>query len=199
MDEDRCRCVARPSHRGTAGARGNAPTTDRVREACASVLDSALDEGIGGARVLDAFAGSGALGIEMLSRGALHATFFDIDRQAALLVRRNLEGLKAERSTYRVVTGDVLAAASRGRVPGGPFDAVLIDPPYALGPEPAEALLEALAAHSLLASGAIALFEHRSDLPGAHPQASRSCERSAMAPPPSMSSSLKRRCLGETK
>ena len=83
------------------------PTTDRVREACASVLDSALDEGIGGARVLDAFAG---------------------------------------------------------------FDAVLIDPPYALGPEPAEALLEALAAHSLLASGAIALFEHRSDLPGAHPQ-----------------------------
>lgn len=146
------------------------PTTDRVREACASVLDSALDEGIGGARVLDAFAGSGALGIEMLSRGALHATFFDIDRQAALLVRRNLEGLKAERSTYRVVTGDVLAAASRGRVPGGPFDAVLIDPPYALGPEPAEALLEALAAHDLLASGAIALFEHRSDLPGAHPQ-----------------------------
>ena len=57
------------------------PTTDRVREACASVLDSALDEGIAGARVLDAFAGSGALGIEMLSRGALHATFFDIDRQ----------------------------------------------------------------------------------------------------------------------
>ena len=45
------------------------PTTDRVREACASVLDSALDEGIDGARVLDAFAGSGALGIEMLARG----------------------------------------------------------------------------------------------------------------------------------
>ena len=181
------------------------PTTDRVREACASVLDSALDEGIGGARVLDAFAGSGALGIEMLSRGALHATFFDIDRQAALLVRRNLEGLKAERSSYRVVTGDVLAAASRGRVPGGPFDAVLIDPPYALGPEPAEALLEALAAHDLERA---TTCSPRAPSPcsstdqiflGRTRRASRSCERSAMAPPRSMSSSLKRRCLGETK
>ena len=58
------------------------PTTDRVREAIASMLESALAEGIEGARVLDAFAGSGALGLEMLSRGAGHATFFDADRGA---------------------------------------------------------------------------------------------------------------------
>lgn len=145
------------------------PTTDRVREACASVLDSALADGIVGVRVLDAFGGSGAMGIEMLSRGAAFAAFFDVDRQAAALIRRNLEGFKAERSTYRVVTGDVLAAAARGRVPGGPFDAVLIDPPYALGPAPAEELLASLAEHDLLASNAIVLFEHRSDLPGARP------------------------------
>lgn len=145
------------------------PTTDRVREACASVLDSALEGGIDGARVLDAFGGSGAMGIEMLSRGAAFAAFFDIDRQAAALIRRNLEALRADRSSYRVTTGDVLAAAARGRVPGGPFDAVVIDPPYALGPAPAEELLGALAAHGLLAPGAIALFEHRSDMPGARP------------------------------
>ena len=66
------------------------PTTDRVREACASMVESALEDGIAGARVLDAFAGSGALGIEMLSRGAAWATFFDIDRRAAALVERNL-------------------------------------------------------------------------------------------------------------
>lgn len=146
------------------------PTTDRVREACASVLDSALEDGIEGARVLDAFGGSGALGIEMLSRGASFAAFYDIDRGAAALIRRNLEGLKADRATYRVVTGDMLAAAARGRVPGGPFDAVLIDPPYALGPAPAEELLRALSDHDLLAPLAIALFEHRSDLPGARPE-----------------------------
>lgn len=146
------------------------PTTDRVREACASVLDSALEGGIEGARVLDAFGGSGALGIEMLSRGASFAVFYDIDRGAAALIRRNLEGLKADRATYRVVTGDVLAAAARGRVPGGPFGAVLIDPPYALGPAPAEELLRALSDHDLLAPSAIALFEHRSDFPGARPE-----------------------------
>ena len=73
------------------------PTTDRVREACASMVESALDGGIGGSRVLDAFAGSGALGIEMLSRGASFASFFDIDRAAAALVRRNLEGVGCDR------------------------------------------------------------------------------------------------------
>lgn len=146
------------------------PTTDRVREACASMLDSALDEGIEGARVLDAFGGSGAMGIEMLSRGAAFAAFFDIDRGACALIKRNLETFRADRGSYNVITGDVLAWAGRGRIPGAPFDAVLIDPPYALGADPAEDLLEALAAHGLVSSGAVALFEHRADMPGARPQ-----------------------------
>ena len=135
------------------------PTTDRVREAMASMVASALDGGIEGARVLDAFAGTGALGIEMLSRGAAACTFFDTDRGAAALVRRNLEQLGCAAAHYRVVAGDAARAARRGRVPGAPFDLVLMDPPYALGVAPGEALLPALAAAGLLAPGAVALFE----------------------------------------
>lgn len=145
------------------------PTTDRVREACASMVDSALPGGIEGARVLDAFAGSGALGIEMLSRGASFASFFDIDRSAAALVRRNLEGVGCGRERYRVSCADVLTAAGRGRVAGAPFDLVLVDAPYALGPEPARELLEALAASGALAPGAVALVERASSQGGARP------------------------------
>lgn len=145
------------------------PTTDRVREACVSMAESALEGGIEGARVLDAFAGSGAMGIEMLSRGASWATFFDIDRQAAALVGKNLETVRCGRARYRVVTGDVLLSAERGRVPGGPFDLVLLDPPYAFGAEPAEKLLQGLAESGLLAPGAVAIFEHAAAGEGAHP------------------------------
>lgn len=135
------------------------PTTDRVREAIASMLDSALDGGIEGSRVLDAFAGSGALGLEMLSRGADHATFFDVDRGAVALVKRNLDKLGCAHGRFQVLGGDVIRSASRGRVPGAPFDVVLIDPPYALGVQPAVDLIEALVRHDALKSGAVVLFE----------------------------------------
>lgn len=141
------------------------PTTDRVREAVASMLESALDAGIEGTRVLDAFAGSGALGLEMLSRGAAHATFFDLDRSAASLVRRNLAKLDCPSSRAQVMCADVIAAARRGRVPGGPFEAVLIDPPYALGTQPACELLAALRAHDLMAPRCIVLFERTAATP----------------------------------
>ena len=77
----RGRKLAEPKGRETTR-----PTTDRVREACASMIDSALETGIEGSCVLDAFAGSGAMGIEMLSRGADRAVFFDVDRGAAQLL-----------------------------------------------------------------------------------------------------------------
>lgn len=162
--EWRGRRIAEP-----AGREVTRPTTDRVREAMASMVDAALDEGIAGARVLDAFAGSGALGIEMLSRGAAHATFFDIDRRAASLVRSNVQTLCPDRSRFQVVCGDVLTSAAHGRVPGGPFDLIMLDPPYAFGAEPAERLLDALAAAGLVAPGAVALFEHAHEAPGARP------------------------------
>ena len=141
------------------------PTTDRVREAMASMVDSALDNGIEGVRVLDAFGGTGALGIEMLSRGAAHCSFFDIDRGAASLIKRNLQQLGCEPSRYRVTIGDALQGARRGRMTGAPFDLVMMDPPYALGTAPAEELLAALLERELLAPGAIALFERSTDTP----------------------------------
>ena len=145
------------------------PTTDRVREACASMVESALDGGIDGARVLDAFAGSGALGIEMLSRGASFASFFDIDRAASGLVRRNLDALGCGRERFRVSCADVLAAAERGRVAGAPFDLILIDAPYALGPDPAVRLLESLAGSGAIAPGALAVIERSSSQEAARP------------------------------
>lgn len=141
------------------------PTTDRVREAIASMLESALAEGIEGARVLDAFAGSGALGLEMLSRGAGHATFFDADRGASALVKRNLSKVGCASERCAVACADVLLAARRGRVPGGPFDAVLIDPPYAWGTRPAIELVASLTERRLLAPGAIILFERTAATP----------------------------------
>lgn len=145
------------------------PTTDRVREACASMVDSALPDGIEGARVLDAFAGSGAMGMELLSRGAAYAAFFDIDRQAAALVKKNLETVRCPSSRASVIPGDVIASARRGRIPGAPFDLVLLDPPYALAAAEVEALVSDLAAHGLLAADAVVLYEHAAKDPGIAP------------------------------
>lgn len=103
------------------------PTSDRVREAMFNSLFS-LDA-IEGARVLDAFAGSGALGIEALSRGALHATFVETGRDALAALRENLETLKLG-AQGRVVPGDALAHLERTAAEGEVYDLVLLDPPY---------------------------------------------------------------------
>ncbi len=101
---------------------GTRPTGDRVREAIANSLHS-LDA-VEGATVIDLFAGSGALGIELLSRGALHCTFVDHARSAVTAIRQNLAitGL-ADRSD--IVVGDAMTAARRVA------DVALVDPPYA--------------------------------------------------------------------
>jgi len=116
------------------------PTTDRVREAMFNALWSrgALD----GAVVVDLFAGSGALGVEALSRGAAHVTFVDVDRAALRAVRRNLDacGL-ADRAT--VVAGGAERWLA-GLAAGTRFDLAFCDPPYAYTGWPA--LLTALPA-----------------------------------------------------
>lgn len=145
------------------------PTTDRVREACASMVDSALVGGIEAARVLDAFAGSGAMGMEMLSRGACFAAFFDIDRQAAGLVRKNLESMGCAGARYRITSGDVLAMSTRGRLFGAPFNLVILDPPYDFDPADVSAFVERLAASGSLADDALVLYEHASAKPGLDP------------------------------
>ncbi len=116
--------------------RGTRPTSDRVREALFSILGP-----LGGARVLDLFAGSGALGIESLSRGARHATFVDRDARAIAAIGRNLAALELD--TAVVDRRDALAFLSQAT---GPWDLVFLDPPYDDAPRWGQTLSRALPA-----------------------------------------------------
>lgn len=106
------------------------PTSDRVREAVFNMVGSRLD--VEGCEVLDLFAGTGALGIEALSRGAAGVTFVDRDASAVEVIKANLEatGLGANAS---VVRSDVIAYLSGAR----PVDLALVDPPYVFDAWPA--------------------------------------------------------------
>ncbi len=108
--------------RAPAG-RGTRPTADRIREAWMS----AMGPSIAGARILDLFAGSGALGLECLSRGASSAVFVERSRGALRELRRNVEELDAG-DRVRIIAGDALSYAE-GLGPGA-FDLALADPPY---------------------------------------------------------------------
>ena len=109
--------------KGDAGAHLR-PTTDRVRESLFNVLNHQID--FDGLRVLDLFAGTGALGLEALSRGASHVTFVDDGRVAQGLIRKNID---LTRSADR--TDLVRRDATRlGDNPGAPYDLVFLDPPY---------------------------------------------------------------------
>lgn len=127
--------------------RATRPTSDRVREAAFSMLES--QGAVAGAYIWDLFAGSGALGIEALSRGAAHATFVDQARPSVSATRANLEKLGYGTDRARVVCADVLkwVYGLEGVLPGPGEDAgvglVLADPPYAW--QGWDALLSALA------------------------------------------------------
>lgn len=101
------------------------PTADQVRIA----LMDALMPWLPGARVLDLFAGAGAVGLEALSRGAAHATFVERDPRAAEAIRHNVETLGV-RGRVRLVRADVARALERLAVEGEGFDVVFLDPPY---------------------------------------------------------------------
>jgi 16S rRNA (guanine966-N2)-methyltransferase len=109
------------------------PTADRVREALFSIIGP-----VEGLRVLDLFAGSGALGIEALSRGAAHATFVDNDPRALEALRANLEALGAEGVVRRSEALSFLAAGP------GSYDLVFLDPPYSSAQRLARELSERL-------------------------------------------------------
>lgn len=137
---------------------GLRPTSDRVREA----LFSIVGERVVAAATLDAWAGSGALGLEALSRGAATVTFVERDRRAAAALRAAAETLGvADRS--RVVQAAVLGALRAGGV-GGPFDLVLADPPWD-SDERAE-FLDVLARSSLVRPGGMVAVERAARSPG---------------------------------
>ncbi len=112
------------------------PTSDRVREAIFSILQD-----VAGARVLDLFAGSGALGIEALSRGAAEASFVDSSATAIKTVKHNLESLQIAATAVQL---PALRALSCTQIAINKYDLVFIDPPYrlasGLGPELSNAL-----------------------------------------------------------
>lgn len=138
------------------------PTTDRVREALASMMESAFGLNLSGRHVLDAFGGSGAFGIEMLSRGMEEATFIDQDRKAAARIRRNLAAVGACRERAHVIASATAAAISRGTLPGAPFDAVFLDPPYRMPAADVAALVEDARTKGLLAPSCLVLYERSS-------------------------------------
>lgn len=137
------------------------PTTDRVRESLMSALASARG-GFEDAVVLDAFAGSGALGLEALSRGAARVLFCECDREAQRVVRANAAALGVScgraHAPVGLFAGDVLAKPPVWARP--PFDLVFLDPPYALPAEQALGLVCALVQGRALADGAIVSYEH---------------------------------------
>ena len=135
---------------------GTRPTADRVREALFSMLGS-----IEGDRVLDLFAGSGALGLEALSRGAAEATFVDSAPAAIRAVRANLEALGAEAHVRRA---DARAFLRNARAGGRQYDLVLLDPPYRRAGALAEALAGDLAAVLAPRARVVAESDRRSPL-----------------------------------
>jgi 16S rRNA (guanine966-N2)-methyltransferase len=138
------------------------PTTDRVREAWASTVTSLLPEGFARARVLDAFAGSGALGLEALSRGALHVTFCERDRRALDVLRANCDLLDSGHAATAVLAADTFAPPTLRLLSGqGPYDLVILDPPYACAASRVTAFLSTLAKAGALSDGALITYERQ--------------------------------------
>jgi 16S rRNA (guanine(966)-N(2))-methyltransferase RsmD len=104
---------------------GLRPTSDKLRETLFNILGARIE----GAHVLDLFAGTGAVGLEALSRGAAHVVGVDSDRRAAALIARNVTAC-GRAADYTIHSGDVMAVLSRMR-PERAFDIVFLDPPYA--------------------------------------------------------------------
>jgi 16S rRNA (guanine966-N2)-methyltransferase len=135
------------------------PTSDRLRETLFNVIAPRIE----GARFLDLCAGSGAVGIEALSRGALQSTFVDRSRKMCALVKANLDLCRIEEHEGEIVQSDAYdylrGVLGKRRVSSEPWDIVFFDPPYAIDYVP---ILEAFGAQAstLLAENAMIVVEH---------------------------------------
>ncbi len=136
------------------------PSSDMLREAFASTVISNRENGFEGASVLDAFAGSGAVGIEALSRGADSCVFVDQSPKAISTIQSNLEQLNLPRGKANVLKQDTFYLASSGaNIQGGPFDIVFLDPPYAMDTADVCNLLKDLGASGALLDSALVIYE----------------------------------------
>lgn len=149
-------------HRGTALAavgQGDAsahlrPTTDRVRESLFNILQGGrFGDPVTGAQVLDLFAGTGALGLEALSRGAAHVTFVDNGRAAQRLIRENIAKLRRQADTT------LITAEISGLPAGGPCNLIFLDPPY--GKNLGQAALATAVTQGRVAPDALVVWEER--------------------------------------
>src|SRR6202046_2170477 len=155
------------------------PTADRLREALFNILVHAYDNPIAGARVLDLFAGTGALGIEALSRGSAFALFVDDGAEARALLRENVATLGLG-GTTRIFRRDATKLGPAH--PIEPFSLVFLDPPY--GKKLAEQALASARDGGWLASEAVIVVEE--------------AKKSAFAPPPAFSE-IERRGYDDTE
>ena len=132
------------------------PTSDWLRETLFNVLGPAVSD----SRFLDLYAGTGAVGIEALSRGAVEAVFVENHAAAVKLIRENLALLKIESGAQVISAGASQALAKLSSRARPPFDFIFLDPPYAAEHE-YELALDFLAASSLISTDSIVIAEHR--------------------------------------
>ncbi|WP_165045846.1 RsmD family RNA methyltransferase [Adlercreutzia sp. ZJ138] len=136
---------------------GTRPTIDRVRESMMSSVNSTLG-GFEGEVVLDAFAGSGALGLEAVSRGAQTAYFYDNSLEAVRVVTANAEKLGLDARRVRIVRGDVMKNPPKYAHP--PFSLILLDPPYVFEPREVLQMVSGLRERGVATAGALVVYEH---------------------------------------
>ncbi|MEW1864733.1 16S rRNA (guanine(966)-N(2))-methyltransferase RsmD [Streptomyces sp. NBC_00669] len=150
---------------GAAGGRrlavppgnGTRPTSDRAKEALFSTWES-LRGTLEGARVLDLYAGSGAVGLEALSRGAAHVLLVEADPRAAQVVRENATALKLPGAEVRPGRAEKAVA---GPPSGPPYDTVFLDPPYDVPDDELREILLTLLANGWLTTDALVTVERR--------------------------------------
>jgi len=138
----------------TAPGHAVRPTADRVREALFSILGNR----VAGGAFVDLYAGSGAVGLEALSRGARHATFVERDRAALKALSSNLRRCGFE-GQARVIGAPVIATLRGGALAGGDYDIAFLDPPYR-SEETATALGLVAAGKGILSGGGVVVLEH---------------------------------------
>jgi len=163
----RGRAIAAPEHEGLR------PTADRVRESLFNILEHGVEGfALAGARVIDLFAGTGALGLEALSRGAAFCLFVEENAEARALVRTNVEALQLTGAT-RIFRRNATELGAAGTI--APFTLAFLDPPYAKGL--GEAALASLVAGDWLIPRAVAVLEERANVTVDLPQAFREIDR----------------------